>query len=504
MITAVLSVILGVSILMSLALGAYTMVRCDYREKPVFVSLLFFVTIYILGYLLEINANTADGGFVAVKVIYFGSSFMAPLLLMFIAGYCRIKIPKLLIAFLLCFSLFILVALWTTDIHKLFYSSYEMNFDYPVRSLAKERDIINTIGHIQVFGCTLASVFIVGYRYISKKGRRPPWPITTGILLGVVTHIYYFLGLSSFGINYVPLAMFIALLLFSLSIFKYNIFNIINRASELAVSSMAEAFILVDADGRFIDSNESARELFASLKSVSENTPVSQIEGWPEELDIACGNKGGLVQFTMNDGKFYKASISPVLAENRNLLGYVILAQDITESALFTRKLEEMAYNDSLTGILNRSSFTSLALAQFKRVKRTGRGSFVIMLDIDHFKNINDTYGHPFGDHVLVSIAERIKEILRPYDLFARYGGEEFILYITDVTGKSVMELAERARHAVCGTPMEIQGVKLTVSASFGVAPVGIGEDTFHDAVRYADEALYRAKREGRNRVVMY
>jgi diguanylate cyclase (GGDEF)-like protein len=280
-------------------------------------------------------------------------------------------------------------------------------------------------------------------------------------------------------------------------------FDIVNRASELAISSMTEAFVLIDANNNLLDANESARNLFESLKFVRKNTPTNQIHGWPVELNITKGKKCGKVQFSMHGDKFYIANISPVLAENRKLLGYVILMQDITESVMFTKKLEEMAYTDSLTGIPNRSNFTNLALTQFNRIKRSRGSSFVIMLDIDHFKNVNDTYGHPFGDKVLICVAERVKHTLRPYDLFGRYGGEEFILYITEVNEKSIMDLAERVRLAICNAPMDIEGIKLNVSASFGVSPVALDNDTLDAAIQLADDALYRAKNEGRNRVVM-
>jgi len=164
------------------------------------------------------------------------------------------------------------------------------------------------------------------------------------------------------------------------------------------------------------------------------------------------------------------------------------------------KKLEEIAYTDMLTGIMNKRQFMNLTSAQVERIKRQNGSAYIIIFDIDHFKKVNDTYGHLVGDKVLKCLADRTKEQLRPYDLFARYGGEEFIMFVSDITGPDIKKHAERMRLAINGSPMEFDGLQLTVSASFGVAPVTY-TDTLENIIHTADEALYKAKNEGRNRV---
>ena len=170
------------------------------------------------------------------------------------------------------------------------------------------------------------------------------------------------------------------------------------------------------------------------------------------------------------------------------------------------KKLKEIANHDALTGIYNRRFFLELAEIQIARSNRTGIDCFAIMFDLDHFKAVNDTYGHLAGDKVLKEIARRVKTAIRPYDIFARYGGEEFVILMTDVKPNNktnTMNTTERIRAEVCKTPVAFEGTEIPVSASFGVAYAAPKND-LTTAVKCADEALYRAKKEGRNRVVFF
>jgi len=165
-------------------------------------------------------------------------------------------------------------------------------------------------------------------------------------------------------------------------------------------------------------------------------------------------------------------------------------------------ELAVLAKTDPLTGIFNRRHFSELVQIDIERTQRLKESSYVILVDIDHFKNVNDTYGHTVGDKVLVEIAKRFKETLRPYDLFARYGGEEFIIYMSNTDRDGAAITAERLRQKLCNEPCEYKEVRLNISASFGVAK--IDDSGFENAIQHSDSALYQAKREGRNKVVFY
>lgn len=171
-----------------------------------------------------------------------------------------------------------------------------------------------------------------------------------------------------------------------------------------------------------------------------------------------------------------------------------------------TKQLKEMAHNDPLTGIYNRRFFMELASFQMARSTRTNIESFIIIYDLDHFKAVNDTYGHLAGDKVLIETSQRVKNAIRPYDVLGRYGGEEFIILMTDIkeTNKdNAMHAIDRIRQEICKAPVVFEGIDISVSASFGMAYAAPFND-LATAVKYADEALYSAKESGRNRVAFY
>ncbi len=165
-------------------------------------------------------------------------------------------------------------------------------------------------------------------------------------------------------------------------------------------------------------------------------------------------------------------------------------------------ELEYRATHDELTGLPNRTTVIETLSKELNRSGRSGRSVAVVMVDIDHFKRINDAYGHLAGDAVLKAIAERMRHLVRPYDTIGRFGGEEFLLVIPECGPADALLIAERLRAGVAGQPIAIEGQTLVVTLSVGVAWL---DDARHQnidtLIAAADRALYRAKEEGRNRV---
>jgi len=165
-------------------------------------------------------------------------------------------------------------------------------------------------------------------------------------------------------------------------------------------------------------------------------------------------------------------------------------------------ELAVLAKSDPLTGIYNRRHFAELTQIDLERTYRQGEQAYVVLIDVDYFKSVNDTYGHLIGDKVLAEFANRVKETIRPYDLLARYGGEEFIIYMPNSNHNGVKAATERLRLKICEEPFVFAKVTVKLSASFGIA--SIGDDGIEKAIKHADDALYRAKEDGRNRIFFY
>lgn len=164
--------------------------------------------------------------------------------------------------------------------------------------------------------------------------------------------------------------------------------------------------------------------------------------------------------------------------------------------------LEAMASTDPLTGLLNRRSFKNLAEEEVERMRRTDHGVCIAMFDLDKFKQVNDTYGHAFGDRVLTSIANISHAALRgPFDRLGRWGGEEFIILLSNVTLEQAEGVCERLRKRIAGSDLTFNGTTTRVTASFGVAELR-PEEGMLACIEKADEMLYQAKHSGRDRVV--
>ncbi len=174
------------------------------------------------------------------------------------------------------------------------------------------------------------------------------------------------------------------------------------------------------------------------------------------------------------------------------------------------RKLHVLAITDPLTGLLNRREFLKRLQVEIYRVSREKKFYSLIMLDIDHFKRVNDTLGHTTGDMVLIEIADRIKAELRPYDLIGRYGGEKFLISIPRANSETRRNIAEKIRASICKKPFHARNKDLDITASLGITSAiqaGNKKDMIHfleTMIEKADSALYSAKNAGRNRVTAY
>jgi diguanylate cyclase (GGDEF)-like protein len=167
----------------------------------------------------------------------------------------------------------------------------------------------------------------------------------------------------------------------------------------------------------------------------------------------------------------------------------------------YTSQIEELAYKDSLTGLLNRRAMIEDLKPEISRAKRTNTGFCLIMADIDHFKRINDTYGHPVGDAVLTDISDIIMKNIRTEDRAARWGGEEFLIMATSAGMDEGISIVEKIRKTIASELSTIKTHNFTVTITFGITTFK-QEDDIDSLLSRADKNLYKGKTSGRNKVV--
>jgi two-component system, cell cycle response regulator len=273
--------------------------------------------------------------------------------------------------------------------------------------------------------------------------------------------------------------------------------------------ALENAVILTENEGRILRCNRAASEFFRK--------PFTEIIGhqlWDflrsdassvrERFNDMKKTNRRTNMVLRSDGKWFSINFDPILDEKGRLAGGACIFSDITpqrqtedELRMVQDGLRRLAVTDELTGAFNRSKFEEIIHIEMERANRYGDPLSLIIFDIDHFKAVNDTYGHTSGDKVLRRIADIVRENIRKMDYFIRWGGEEFMIISSELPLDRAYALAERLRKLT--EQNSFNGIG-RLSVSFGVTEFRAGEDD-DSFVRRADTALYHAKRKGRNRV---
>lgn len=203
--------------------------------------------------------------------------------------------------------------------------------------------------------------------------------------------------------------------------------------------------------------------------------------------------KFGSLAILNKENKIYSVDDKNILNQFKNMIESHLLLMDIN------KKLKSVAYFDYLTGIYNRRYFFETSKHIISSSKRDNQSLSMLMLDIDDFKKINDTYGHAIGDKVLQELSKSIKLIIRESDIFARFGGEEFILLLPNTNTTNAVKLGNKIKDAIYNVVVE-DDIKFTVS--IGVSTFDFTIDTIDNVIDKADKNLYIAKTSGKNKVI--
>lgn len=211
------------------------------------------------------------------------------------------------------------------------------------------------------------------------------------------------------------------------------------------------------------------------------------------------------------DYMYQNTTFIPLMSSTGAITHLCLLVYDVTDNAInklslekANEELEVLSQTDGLTGLFNRSHWENCLKAEFKRWKRSQNPSSLVVLDIDHFKSVNDTYGHVVGDEVIRHISGLISSQVRETDTPGRYGGEEFTIILADTPLKGAYVFAERLRKAVEASVVKYNDIEIKYTISLGIAEVEESIQTSESWVEYADSALYQSKENGRNMVSLY
>jgi diguanylate cyclase (GGDEF)-like protein len=352
------------------------------------------------------------------------------------------------------------------------------------------------------------------------------WPVVAIVppMIGNVITLVFMPQGKTLGLT--PIFFCVSAVACCWALFRQALPDLVPVAGRQILETISDAVIVIDRSWRVLDLNPAAERLLRRLQPHTGGTiigmPARDVLGM--DWALAADSESEYVM-TAADGERIDLNIrhSPLYDKNNNVIGWVLVAHDVTERnrqrhelrvtneelrqhllavERLRAELAELVTRDSLTGLHNRRYLIDALEREVARARPGAEPLSVVMLDIDHFKRVNDRFGHAVGDEVITATARRITTLIQEGETAARYGGEEFILVLPGCTAERARQRAEALRELCESSPLMIGGEPVTSTISAGVAEF-LSLDSPAALIDAADQALYVAKTLGRNRVEM-
>jgi diguanylate cyclase (GGDEF)-like protein len=464
-----------------------------------FTLLMLTSSVYALSFLLQHLSLDRSGLLHGACVQYMGAAFVSPMLLFFIMDFCGIKQRAWLIVSALIIPVAAVIMVFTYPFNGIYFGESLFTRD-PVPLLVFPGSVFRTIYFIYSYAVMLTA-FIICLVFRSKRDalfKKYSIYILIAMAIPMLGNLLTAF-LKLFPIDLTPVFSCVMGTIINYTLLFTGIFQVAPLAREEIVENMKDGFILVDPKGGFLDANRTAKRLFPKLEHATTGLPMADMG------TILWGPDSRLAQEfsvkTESGAKHYRVSADDVMHEGRAICTCVTI-YDNTSVRKLMDEITQMAEHDALTNLLNRRSFCRDAEKKCNEILRYGGEAFLMMLDIDHFKKVNDNYGHLAGDEVLRSVSKTLLRRFRKIDMVGRYGGEEFCVFLLSPSGEKVVEVAEECRRQIENLSILFEDKTIRVTISIGIAEFpSAGEQTLTALISRADAALYEAKSSGRNRI---
>lgn len=488
-------------------LGVMSWNRRSTGKAAIFLAVcLWGVAVYSFGYGMELSSSTQNVIFFWVRFEHWGIQLIAPTWLLFamsVSGYEK-KIKPSLVMILAIIPLYLFLTSQTLGWLNWGHLNPRVDYSGPFPTFAYDRSVWNYIAVGFSTLCLAISTVLFAlsmFRSVASFKRNASLYLL-GSLPPLVGLFLQNLKLLSTNIDYAPFLLSISGIIFVYGFTKLRLLDIIPLARDSIFENMSTGVMILDREDRIVDFNPAMQIMVSRLnKAVIGKSIYKVFPNDPTLLELIRGTTTGRIELKFGEGidtAYYRVSMTNMQDKKGQLIGKIINFYEFTMEKDLLDELVSQAAHDGLTGIYNRQYFMKLADKEIQRHNRYGGDLSLIMLDLDHFKQINDTYGHAAGDIVLRTVSDIFSKMIRQSDIFARIGGEEFILLLPETKLESAQVLAERLRNTLDNTLIEYEGQEFYAHASFGVSGEGPGEKcSLDDLYRVADRALYRAKSMG-------
>ncbi|NPV74857.1 MAG: diguanylate cyclase [Anaerolineae bacterium] len=481
------------------------------RSSPgsrLFAAVAFSETIWAVGYALQLAAPGLSGklfwnniqflGAVAAPLAYLGFSieFYRPPAARGANFTWKSLIPL---------AVLMLVFIWSDGLHGLFRGQPVLSPGEPFNRLVFPNGpgfIAYTVYAYSLIVLTTL-IFISRYLYAGQLYRVQVGIVLLGVLIPWVASLLAYFSLVPFELHQItPAAFGPGNLIIAWALYRYRLFDLLPVARDYLFEYMQEGILVLDQNLRIIDLNPAAQRILAVEKFSAIGRNIADFppfeKAWFErgygKVEIVIEREGTTGLYEVQSSLVGESAGSPGI--------YLAVLRDIQERKRAEEKLRRLATTDPLTGVFNRRQVILLAEREIARARKACLPVAVILLDIDHFKHLNDTIGHRAGDKALKETARACQENLRSGDIFGRYGGDEFIAILPETGLEIALGVAERLRQRIEALPVLEYSQPPRVTVSLGVAASDPGcPSSLDNLLEQADRALYHAKESGRNRV---
>jgi diguanylate cyclase (GGDEF)-like protein len=500
----------------SLCLAAFMLYMYAKRKSApdigLFVLLFFANLLYMFGYALELVSQNVAMKLLFNHVQYTGIPFIVPLWLMICVRFCyqdfKWTLPK--IAPLLLLPVVTLAMNLTYSMNGLLYSSYS------AQTWNRLMVVIFTKGpwyYTEVVWKIFLLIIVTGllirtYRRAEGIRRRQTLMLILLTVFALLLTASSFFSAQTSAIDFAVLLLSGSTILLFATLFKYSLFDLVPLAYSRLFDGMDYPAMVLADSLMVVKANKAAARLFPQAGDGRRYAPLSSLFASEEELiDRLMETGESLVEVGVDPEKrFFSAKLTRLnLKENvvKKDYGYLLVLSDITSHVNLVRNLRIEASTDPLTGLLNRRSFYEASQSTMENAVATGDTISLIMIDIDHYKNVNDAYGHQIGDLVLKDLSHIISNQTRGNDIVVRYGGEEFVILLPSTAHEAAITASKRICSAVRQHDFVADDSLIHLTISIGVATVQkVASSGVIDHLIYlADSALYEAKRNGRDRI---
>jgi diguanylate cyclase (GGDEF)-like protein len=444
------------------------------------------------------------------KFAYFGIVLAPVSWFIFAMSYTRrqMRMSRLALNSILLIPLITVALAMTNEWHQLIWAKVVLTSSQGYVGMAVEHGIWFYVHTAYSYALIIIATSILAYAIGQATGQlKPVLSVIFAPLIVCLINLFYLSPWNpSPWFDLTTIGFAAAAMILDNGVLRYGVLDSIPVVRDRVVEMLRDGVAVVNHRGTIIDINSSALALFHIHREKISGTNICDFVTTVQLTDLV-GRRDKSLEVTLRNRAYDVSSSQLDLTDSDS--DVVLVFRDITTRRETERTLrdvkEEMirlAHTDSLTGLHNRRFFMQRLEEEIERVRRHGSSLSVLVFDLDHFKKVNDTYGHDMGDNVLKSVADASMEVKRITDVAARIGGEEFALLLPETDQRGAMKMAHRLRASIeAVSTRRSDATSVEVTASVGVATVKQTSSDVENILRHADDALYKAKHLGRNKV---